>query len=181
VFALTLLVLKVTPKVLRSQSPNTPAAGPGPAGLSVGEVVDLPELSTLDGSPASLKGLAENHTLCVVFSTRCSECSEDVPLWRALNAEAAKHHTAFRVISLDDERDRIKRYAEAYEFANLPVLFDPNHYKLGQVLKITFVPEYLLLDSRGRVLGRWTGIQQHDQAKNQSADLDHFFDPASSN
>lgn len=178
VFALTLLVLKVAPRVFQSRSPNAPTAGP--AGLSVGEVVDLPELATLDGSPASLKGLAENQMLCVVFTTRCSECSEEAPLWQALSAEAAKHHTAFRMVSLDDDRDRVKRFAEAYEFTNLPVLFDPNHQKLSRALKITFVPQYLLLSSSGRVLGRWTGLQQYDQAKIK-AQLDHFFDPASSN
>ena len=175
VFASTLLVLMVV-KGFLSRSQNT--ATVGPAGLAIGEAVELPELSTLDGSPASLKGLAENYMLCAVFTTQCEGCAEEVPLWHDLEAEAKKRNTAFRVISLDDDRDRVKRFAQAYEFANLPVLFDPNHQKLAQAWKITFVPQYLLFSSSGRVLGRWVGMQHYDPAKHQSAELDKFFDPA---
>lgn len=177
VFASTLLVLVVV-KVFLSRSQNT--ATLGPPGLAIGEVVDLPELSALDGSPTSLKGLAENYMLCAVFTTQCPGCADDVPLWQDLGAEAKKRNTAFRVISLDDDRDRVKRFADAYEFANLPVLFDPNHQKLAQAWRITFVPQYLLLSSSGRVVGRWTGVQRYDKAKHQTAELDKFFDPASS-
>ena len=180
-FALTLLVLKGAPQLFHPRSPAAPVAGPEPPGVSVGDVVALPELSTLDGTPASLKGLAENHMLCVVFTTECAACTDDAPLWQALSVEAEKHHTAFRVLSLDDDRERIKRFAEAYEFANLPVLFDPNHQELLNALKISFVPQYLLLSSSGRVLGRWLGAQQYDPAKHQSAELDHFFEPVNSN
>jgi peroxiredoxin len=168
----------VAVKGFHSRSQNTPTEGR--AGLAIGEAVELPELSTLDGSPASLKGLAENYMLCAVFTTKCSGCAQDAPLWQDLAAEAKKRHTAFRMISLDDDRDRVKRFAEAYEFANLSVLFDPNHQKLAQAWKITFVPQYLLLSSSGRVLGRWEGIQRLEP-QHQSPPLDQFFKPAGSN
>lgn len=178
VFASTLLVL-VTVKGFHSRPQNSPTEGR--AGLTIGEAVELPELSTLDGSPATLKGLADNYMLCAVFTTKCSGCAEDTPLWQELEAEAKKRHTAFRVISLDDDRDRVKRFAEAYEFANLSVLFDPNHQKLAEAWKITFVPQYLLLSSSGRVLGRWEGIQRSAPNQHQSPPLDKFFKAVSSN
>lgn len=178
VFASTLMVLVVV-KGFHSRSQNTPTEGR--AGLAIGETVELPELSTLDGSPASLKGLAENYMLCAVFTTKCSGCAQDAPLWQDLAAEAKKRHAAFRMISLDDDRDRVKRFAEAYEFANLSVLFDPNHQKLAEAWKITFVPQYLLLNSSGRVLGRWEGIQRLEQPQHQSPPVDQFFKPGGSN
>jgi len=178
VFAATLTVLMVV-KGFHSRSQNIPTEGH--AGLAIGDAVELPELSTLDGSSASLKGLAENYILCAVFTTKCSGCTQDAPLWQDLAVEAKKRHTAFRMISLDDDRDRVKKFAEAYEFDNLSVLFDPNHQKLAQAWKITFVPQYLLLSSSGRVLGRWEGIQRLEQPGHPSPPLDQFFNPASSN
>lgn len=149
-------------------------------GLKVGETVDLPDLSTLGGKNISLKQGSDDYLLCAIFTTECSGCARDSEMWRDLSAAAEKRRVPFYLISADADAARIERFAKAYGFEDLPVLFDPNR-RIAPTLKITFVPQYLLFTRSGKVVSRWNGVQKYDAAKHDLSQLDRFFQPVAAN
>lgn len=128
-------------------------------GPSEGDTVEIPELSNLNGEVVKLQGTKEKYILCAFFSTACPGCVKDSELWKDLNVEATKKKIAFHLISVDNDRDRVKRFVEAYNIDTLPILLlrDQN----AQTFKIDYVPQYLLLTSSGKVVKRWMGIQEN--------------------
>jgi peroxiredoxin len=149
-------------------------------GLKIGETVDLPDLSTLDGKNFSLKQTPDDYLLCAVFTTQCPGCARDSEMWKDLNATAEKWRVPFYLISADDDSARVQRFAKAYGFEDLHVLFDPNK-RILRALKITFVPQYLLFTRSGKVVRRWNGVQNYDAAKHDLSQLDRFFQPVAAN
>lgn len=137
-------------------------------GLSVGELVALPQLPSLIGDTVVL-GNSRKYILCGFFSTSCPGCSKDSEFWHSLSEEAAKKNVAFYLIGLDQDPVRVNRFAKAYGFENLTVLFDPDNH-VPDRFKISLVPQYVLLASDGTVLGRWSGLS-HSDADHHRAEL----------
>lgn len=130
-------------------------------GLSDGESVRLPKLPALESGEVDLSKTGQNFLLCVFISTECAGCSQDEPFWKALRKEISEKQVAFYVIAVDADQGKVENFAHAYEFNDLPVLFDPQRQAI-EAFRITFVPQYVLLEKEGRVLGRWNGIQRFD-------------------
>ena len=145
----------------------------GVGGPTAGEVVALPQLTTLAGETVSLGSLGKERLLCVFISTRCPGCTRDAELWQALNQEAPRRDASFYVINVSEERAEIERFVAAYNLQQLSILFDPTH-KVGPKLKIGFVPQYILFNGNGQVLRRWDGIRHYDKT-NGSGQLAEFF------
>jgi len=148
----------------------------GVDGLTVGEVVALPQLTTLAGDTVSLGSLGRERLLCVFISTRCPGCTRDADLWQDLNQEAARRGASFYLINVSDERSEIERFVAAYDLQQLSVVFDPTH-KVGPQLKVGFVPQYILFNRNGQVLRRWDGIRHYDK-NSDSKQLAEFFQPS---
>lgn len=166
---------KANPNYISQESlNNTP-------GVSEGERVSLPNLPRLVDGYVDLNTVKEKYLLCAFISTECPGCAKDQPFWEKLNEELAGKNVAFYLISVDDDRSRVERFVEAYEFQNLPVLYDPK----GQTLmsfKIKVLPQYVLLTEGGRVMGRWNGIRHYDPKQSNAMDklsglLDHLSAP----
>lgn len=149
-------------------------------GVSPGETVVLPELRDIDGKPFSISEVKDDYLLCVVFTTACPGCARDSEMWADINSEAAKHHVGLYIMSSDDDGPRVQRFARAYGFADLKVLYDPNR-QLARALKISFVPQYILMTSRGRVIARWNGVQNYDSHKPDKSKIDKLFAPLANN
>jgi peroxiredoxin len=147
----------------------------GVSGLTAGEVVALPQLSTLAGDTVSLGSLEKERLLCVFISTRCPGCTRDAELWRELDKEAARRNASFYLINVSDERAEVERFVAAYDLQQLSILFDPTH-KVGPKLKVGFVPQYILFNRNGQVLHRWDGIRHYDKSGG-SEQLAEFFQP----
>lgn len=147
----------------------------GVGGLTIGEVVALPQLTTLAGDTVSLSSLGKERLLCVFISTRCPGCTRDAELWQDLNHEAARRGASFYLINVSDERAEIDRFVAAYNLQQLSILFDPTH-KVGPQLKINFVPQYILFNGSGEVLHRWDGIRHYDKTSG-AGHLAEFFQP----
>lgn len=147
----------------------------GVSGLTSGEVVSLPQLTTLAGETVSLSNLGKERLLCVFISTRCPGCTRDAELWQELKKEAASRDASFYVINVSDERGEVENFVAAYNLQQLAVLFDPTH-KVGPQLKVGFVPQYILFDRSGRVLHRWDGVRHYDKSGG-SEQLTEFFQP----
>jgi peroxiredoxin len=147
----------------------------GVSGLTAGEVVALPQLSTLAGDTVSLGSLEKERLLCVFISTRCPGCTRDAELWHELDKEAARRNASFYLINVSDERAEVERFVAAYDLQQLSILFDPTH-KVGPKLKVGFVPQYILFTRNGQVLHRWDGIRHYDKSGG-SEQLAEFFQP----
>ena len=147
----------------------------GVGGLTAGEIVALPQLTTLTGDTVSLGSLGRERLLCVFISTRCPGCTRDAELWQDLNQEAARRGASFYLINVSDERAEIERFVAAYNLQQLSILFDPTH-KVGPQLKVGFVPQYILFSANGQVLRRWDGIRHYDKTGG-SEELAEFFQP----
>jgi len=147
----------------------------GVSGLTAGEVVALPQLTTLTGDTVNLGNILKERLLCVFISTRCSGCTQDAELWQELNKEAAKRDARFYLVNVSDERAEVEKFVAAYNLQELSILLDPSH-KVGPQLKIGFVPQYILFNRSGQVLHRWDGIRHYDKSGG-SEQLAEFFQP----
>lgn len=145
-------------------------------GLAVGETVNLPDLQALNGQTTKLNNIKEEHLLLGFFSTTCPGCSKDSELWQKLKEEAEKNGVGFHLISVDKDKKRIDKFAKAYEFDNLSVLFDATGNSIN-VFKIDFVPEYLLISKSGKVIGRWEGLGGNGKESQVIEDISKFFKP----
>ena len=134
----------------------------GVSGLNEGEVVTLPQLTNLTGETVNLAQLGKDRLLCVFVSNRCPGCTRDADLWRELHTEAANRGAAFYVVNIGDERPQIEQFVASYNLQQLSILFDPSH-KIGPQLKVGFLPQYVLFDQNGRVIGRWDGVRNYEK------------------
>jgi peroxiredoxin len=147
----------------------------GVSGLTEGEVVALPQFTTLGGDTISLGSVGKERLLCVFISTRCPGCTRDAELWQELHKEAARRNALFYLIDVSDERTEVERFVTAYNLQQLSILVDPTH-KVGPQLKVGFVPQYILFNGNGQVLHRWDGIRHYDK-NGGSEQLAEFFQP----
>ena len=147
----------------------------GVDGLNAGEVVTLPQLTTLAGDTVSLGSLGKERLLCVFISTHCPGCTRDAELWQDLKQEAVRRGAGFYLIDVSDDRPEIERFVVAYNLQQLSVLFDPTR-KVGPQLKVGFVPQYILFNGKGQVLHRWDGIRNYDKTRGFDQ-LAKFFEP----
>jgi peroxiredoxin len=140
-------------------------------GLHKGDVVKLPTLANLQAGDdhVDLSTVQRNYILCAFISTECAGCSQDEPFWKALRQELNDKNVAFYIVAVDTERTKVQNFANAYEFADLPVLFDPQRQAL-EAFKISFVPQYVLITSDGHVMDRWNGIQRFDPKRSNAID-----------
>ena len=147
----------------------------GVSGLTEGEVVAFPQLTTLTGETVSLGSLGRDRLLCVFISTHCQGCTRNAELWQELNKEAARRDASFYLITVSDERAEVERFVAAYNLQPLSILYDPTH-KIGPQLKVGFVPQYVLFNRDGQVLHRWDGMRHYDKSGG-SEQLAEFFQP----
>jgi len=147
----------------------------GVSGLSEGEVVTFPQLTSLAGETGKLGPTGKDRLLCVFISNRCPGCTRDAELWRELHKEAPKRGTAFFLINIGDERAEVEQFVAAYNLQQLSVLFDPGH-RIGPQFKVGLIPQYILFDGNGQVLRRWDGVRHYDK-NSGSEQLAEFFQP----
>jgi len=143
-------------------------AGDNTPGLTEGELVNLPSLPSLHNQEVELKSVKQKYLLCAFISAQCANCAQDQPFWKDLMKETAAN-ADFYVISIDDNQSAVEKYARAYEFDDLPVLFDPAHQALT-TFNIRFVPQYILLTPDGRVVARWNGLRRYDPKQTKAID-----------
>ena len=147
----------------------------GIGGLSEGEMVTLPTLTTPNGANVDLANLKEERLLCVFIGSLCSGCTRDADLWRDLSREASKRGVAFYLVDIVDKLPELEQFSSAYTLQTLPLLYDPN-LKVGARLKVGFLPQYVLFTRDGQVVHRWDGIRNYNKQAGPEQ-LARFFEP----
>jgi peroxiredoxin len=142
-------------------------------GLEPGEVAILDTLTDLAGQPVDLRADSPYLLLCFFSSAICPGCSGEVPVWRSLAAQGKELGVRTVVVTTDTDLAAIRRYVEAYEIADLPVLYDPAG-KVFEKFQIQLLPQYILFNRRGKVLHRalgYSGVQGFEPAERAAAIL----------
>lgn len=137
----------------------------GPQGFLVWETPrELPELSFEDGegTPLTLADFEGRVVLLNLWATWCVPCREEMPTLDALQAELGSDR--FEVVALSIDHAGIGVVRDFYEqlgVENLREYTDPSTRAAG-ILGASGLPATLLLDSRGREIGRLIGATEWD-------------------
>lgn len=148
-----------TPKVMQDEIP----------GLTEGELVHLPKLPNLKNEYVDLSSGNDKYLLLAFLSTECPGCGREQPFWKDITRELDEKNVTFYLICLDVDQSTVEKFARAYEFADLPVLFDPQRLALN-AFKPRVVPQYVLFTPDGKVMGRWDGTRRYDPQQTKAID-----------
>lgn len=109
----------------------------------------------------------QRKTVLLVFSPRCTYCTENMPNWRAItqNLDAK----SFRVVAVASVSEGAREYAAAHGLTNVPVIAEPDP-KNRVDYEMNMTPQTILIDAKGKVEKVWTGlIQEGDRGEIEQA------------
>lgn len=135
------------------------------AGLTLSkEARELPDVGFVDGDgrPVKLSSFRGKVVLLNVWATWCAPCREEMPALDRLQARLGG--PAFEVIALSIDRDRLPAVKEFYlqtGIKELSVYVDVSGQASSE-LRVTGIPTTLLIDERGREIGRKIGAAEWD-------------------
>ena len=136
------------------------APGAGAAGADRGAALRAHALATVDGRPATLAAW-EGEVLVVNFwATWCAPCRRELAQLDAWNAGWEPRGARVVAVSLDNERERARRFA-ADQDLGLTVLHDgPDG--LARELDLPAVPTTFVLDREGGVVFEVQGSDERE-------------------
>jgi thiol-disulfide isomerase/thioredoxin len=168
-------VLKRPVKVAQAADakPAPLPSGPGTNPLSVGQMAafvfkkapeELPELpfQDKDGKLRTLKEWQGKVLLVNLWATWCAPCRKEMPSLDRLQAELGSD--AFEVVAISADKtgiDGAKKFLDQIKVKNLAVFADPT-VRIHSGLKAIGMPASLLIDAKGREIGRLVGPAEWD-------------------
>ena len=111
-------------------------------------------LNDLDGKPHKLSDFRGTKVVLVFWATWCPDCRAEVPLLKAMMAEADPEKVVFVSVSFDRNFDTLCKFVEDNSLGGVQ-LFDPAGKKDSKVstdFHIKWIPSLYLIDEKGRVL-----------------------------
>ena len=147
--------------VLTSANASDVPESVGPQGVLVWESPrEIPELNFegVQGAPLSLKDFQGKVLLLNVWATWCAPCREEMPTLDALQARLGG--SDFEVLALSIDHAGLAVVEEFYEKVGVEHLrrYIDRSSSAMRVFGIQGVPTTLLIDNRGREIGRLTGV-----------------------
>lgn len=158
---------------LAEAKPVALPSGPGVNPLSVGQMAafvfkkapeDIPELPFLDkdGKSRTLKEWQGKVLLVNLWATWCAPCRKEMPSLDRLQAELGSDK--FEVVAISADKtgiDGAKKFLNQIKVQRLAVYADPT-VRIHSGLKAIGMPASLLLDAKGREIGRLVGPAEWD-------------------
>jgi thiol-disulfide isomerase/thioredoxin len=127
----------------------------------------LPDLAFNDGDDKPLK-LADYKGKVVLlnfWATWCAPCVKEMPSLDRLQAEMGKDKFVILPLSLDGPtKPKVAPFYRDKKLTNLGVYFDKGK-KSMQALDISILPTSILVDARGREIGRLEGEADWDKSE----------------
>ncbi len=151
------------------------ATPPDRASLAQGDMIKfvfrkepepLADITFVDaaGTPRSLKDFAGRTVLLNVWATWCIPCRKEMPGLDRLQQQLGSDR--FEVVALSIDRagiDASKAFLNSIKIANLKFYADPTA-KMSAALKVIGMPTTILIDAKGREIGRLIGDAEWDSA-----------------
>lgn len=118
----------------------------------------LPDFQLMDsnGGTHRLSDWRGDIVLLNVWASWCAPCREEMPALARLMHRAAESGIRVVTLSIDKTGKDAHEFLQAVNAGELPLLLDPEHVAIKQ-LNVEGAPTSLLIDGRGRELGRATG------------------------
>lgn len=124
----------------------------------------LPEIAFVDGTgkPVTLANFRGRTLLLNVWATWCPPCREEMPSLDRLQKALGGPRFEVVALSLDaGGAEEVKRFYQEMGIASLAIYVDPGMRATAK-LATPGVPTTLLIDAKGRELGRHAGPAQWD-------------------
>lgn len=148
-------------------------SGPGANPLSVGQMAafvfkkapeEIPELpfQDKDGKARLLKEWNGKVLLVNLWATWCAPCRKEMPSLDRLQAELGSDR--FEVVAISADKTGIEgatKFLDQIKVTNLAVYADPT-VRIHSGLKAIGMPASILLDAKGREIGRLVGPAEWD-------------------
>ncbi|MEZ5818474.1 MAG: TlpA disulfide reductase family protein [Hyphomicrobiaceae bacterium] len=148
-------------------------SGPGRNPLSVGQMAafvfkkapeEIPDLPFQDGEgkSRSLKEWQGKVVLVNLWATWCAPCRKEMPSLDRLQAELGSDK--FQVVAISADKTGIagaRKFLDQIKVKTLGVYSDPT-VRIHSALKAIGMPASLLLDAKGREIGRLVGPAEWD-------------------
>ncbi len=113
-------------------------------------------LQDLNGKKVELKQLKEKVILLNFWATWCSPCKEEMPYLEALHQQFKEKKFVLLTISVDyNGLKTVKEFIDKHHYT-FPVLLDPKGKTLD-LFQVKGIPTTLLIDKRGRLVGKAIG------------------------
>ncbi len=119
-------------------------------------------LEALNGKKVQLRGLKGNVILLNFWSTWCGPCKEEMPSMEALYQHYKEGDVVLLTVSVDEGSPEPTRKFIQKNGYHFPVLFDPAGKTLD-LFGIDRIPATLVIDKKGRILGRAIGPRNWNQ------------------
>jgi thiol-disulfide isomerase/thioredoxin len=160
-------------RVAQAVTPAALPSGPGQNAFSVGEMAAfvfrkerevLPELPFVDaqGKTRTLKDWQGKVVLLNLWATWCAPCRKEMPGLDRLQAKLGS--ATFEVVAVSADRTGIpgaQKFFEQIKVERLGVYADPT-IRIHSGLKAIGMPATLLIDAKGREIGRLVGPAEWD-------------------
>ena len=118
----------------------------------------------IDGKPASLADFKGKPAVVNLWATWCGPCLEEMPSLERLQAQL---DGKLSVAAVSEDRTGAKAvvpFVAEHKLTKLKIYLDPKS-ELGQAVQVRGLPTSLVLDARGRVVGKVEGAAEWDSAK----------------
>jgi thiol-disulfide isomerase/thioredoxin len=113
-------------------------------------------LEALNGERIQLKALKGKIIFLNFWATWCGPCKEEMPSMEALYQKFKGKDFVFLTVAVDyGGTKRVREFMEKYRY-HFPVLIDPDGKTLD-LFEINKIPSTLIIDKKGRIIGRAIG------------------------
>jgi cytochrome c biogenesis protein CcmG, thiol:disulfide interchange protein DsbE len=107
-----------------------------------------------DGNGAELTALQGQPVVINFWATWCGPCRAEMPELVELHNE--NPDLTVLEVNVQEDLERVRAFAQEFEMA-MPVVLDPDGV-VGRAYAVRGLPATILIDSEGKVAGRWDGI-----------------------
>lgn len=128
-------------------------------------------VQSLDGKDVPFKALASGKPVLLDFwATWCQPCVSAMPELQKLHQKHAAKGFAVVGISIDEEKDKARKFVEKRKIA-YPVYLDATKTPAWSVFHVRTVPAAFLVDGEGRIVRQWLGKVDLKEVEREVAKL----------
>jgi cytochrome c biogenesis protein CcmG/thiol:disulfide interchange protein DsbE len=127
-------------------------------------------LPDLDGNNVSLSDFEGDIVVLNFWTTWCPPCRKEIPYFIKISNDYKDKGVSFIGISLDEDKDIIKKFVSAYGM-NYTIVYDTASANVSGMWGIEAFPTTFILDGKGNVAYKNVGMMPEDRLISQIESL----------